>query len=233
MVFHVKTRSVTLHLEQPCFFASRDVHFLPRTLAQLACQDFKKEPSDSSAVPSPQSSYASHILQWLSFGSIIGAQVSFWTSHDTGSLPTVSKSLVQVDCHSCKIEHLDGLAALMLCSNALITLKIFPVTKFLAASISIPKNKLPALKVTVGELQKLNSYTIYAMEFEAASNGESLDNPDPANMSLPSTTNGEPQDAFDFSGQQNLPSNETLTCFTPSLSHRDFPALMISLLVMC
>jgi len=205
-----------------------------RTLAQLACQDFKKESPDSNAaVLSPQSSYALHMLQQLNFGRIIGDQEAFlWTSHDSGNLPASPKSLTQVDCHSFKIEHLGGLAAPMLCSNALIPLKTFPVTKFLAASISIPL-KLPALKATVGELQKLNSYTIYAIEFEAASNGESLDNPDSANMCLPSNTNGEPQDAFDFSGQQNLPSNETLTCFTPSLSHRDFPVLMISLLVIC
>jgi len=36
---------------------------LPRTLAQLACQDFKKEPPDRiTAVPSPQYPIASHIL---------------------------------------------------------------------------------------------------------------------------------------------------------------------------
>jgi len=36
---------------------------LPRTLAQLACHDFKKEPPDrNTAVLSPQYSYASHIL---------------------------------------------------------------------------------------------------------------------------------------------------------------------------
>ncbi len=52
--------------------------FLPRTLAQLACQDFKKEPTDSNTgVLSPQHSYASaHILQQIYFGSIVGAHVS-------------------------------------------------------------------------------------------------------------------------------------------------------------
>jgi len=55
-------------------------------------------------------------------------------------------------------------------------LTIFPATKFLAASISIPL-KLPALKATVRKVQKLNSYTSDAMEFEAASNLESLENP--------------------------------------------------------
>jgi len=152
----------------------------------------------------------------------------------------------------------------MLSSNALITLKIFPVPKFLAASILIPL-KLPALNATVERLQKLNLYTSDAMGFEAASKGESLDNPASAKMSLSITTgrespgvttnvsgniltgnhgpiacndedsdatsSGELPDEFDLFGQQDLPSNEKLTWFVPSLSNKIFPALKVSFLV--
>jgi len=94
--------------------------FLPRILAQLACQDFKKEPPDSIAtLLSPQYSITSPFLQQLNFGSIIGDQVSFWTSHDSGCLSAFPKSLAQVGCHSFKIGHL---AASMLHYNALMIL---------------------------------------------------------------------------------------------------------------
>jgi len=74
---------------------SGEFYFLPRTLAQLACQGFKKEPSDSfAAVLSPQYPIASHTLQQLKFGRINGDNVSFWTSCDSGSLPVFPKSLV-------------------------------------------------------------------------------------------------------------------------------------------
>jgi len=122
-------------------------------------------------VLSLQSLVAPHIVQQLNFGRIIGGQeVSLWTSHDSSSLTSFLKTLVQGGCFNFNKEYLGGLAAFMLCSNALITLKIFPVTKLLAASISVPR-KLPALKATFGKLQKLNSYTSDAMEFEAARMG--------------------------------------------------------------
>jgi len=111
--------------------------FLPRTLAQLAWQNFKKELPDShAAVLNPQSSYYSHILQHLNFGNIIGAQVSFWISHDSGSLPAFPKSMVQIDCHSFNIEHLDGLAVSMLCCNTMMTLKqlCYPMLKMCHSS---------------------------------------------------------------------------------------------------
>jgi len=128
---------------------------LPMTLAQLACQDFKKEPPDSyAAVQSPQSPYALHNLHQLNFGSIIGAEISLWTSHGSGGLHASPKSLAQNDCHSFRIKHLGSLAASMLCSNALVT--TFPVTNFLAVSVSISL-KLPVLKATVGEPQKLDT----------------------------------------------------------------------------
>jgi len=104
------------------------------------------------------------------------------------------------------------LAASIFCSNALITLNTFPVTKFLAASISISL-KLPAIKATVGKLQKLNSYNSDAMAFEAASNGESLNNLASANMSLSSTTGGEPPDAIsNVSGNKLTENHGPIVC---------------------
>jgi len=164
------------------------------------------------------------VLQQLNFGSFIGAQVSFWTCHDSSSLPTSPRSQVQVDCHSSKIKHFDTLAAPMLCSNTLITLETCHAAKFLDTSSLIPRMS-HVLKLMAREPQKLSSYTSDAMEFEAASNGESLENPNAANMSLPSTINDEPLDAFDFFGHQHLPSNEKLTYFTPSVSNKVFPSI--------
>jgi len=70
---------------------------LPRTLAQLACQDFKKGPPDSNtAVLSLQYSYASHILQQIYFGSIVGAHVSLWPKLNPSGLPVCPKSLLHV-----------------------------------------------------------------------------------------------------------------------------------------
>jgi len=73
--------------------------------------------------------------------------------------------------------------------------------------------KLPTLKAAVGELQKLNSYTSDAMKFETASNGESLDNPVSANMSISSTTGEEPPDAIpNLSGNILTGSKGPIAC---------------------
>jgi len=64
---------------EPSCLASGDIPLMPRTLAQLACQEFKKEPPRPfAAVLSPQYSIASPILQQLNFGRIIGDQVSLF-----------------------------------------------------------------------------------------------------------------------------------------------------------
>ncbi len=112
---------------------------LPRTLAQLACQDFKKEPPDSNiAVLSPQYSYASHFLHQIYFGSIVGAHVSFWPRYNPSSLPACPKSLLQGDC-----------------SNTLVMPKTCHAVKLMEASSMIPRMLSHALKSTAGGSQIL------------------------------------------------------------------------------
>ncbi len=60
---------------------------LPRTLAQLACQDFKKEPQDNFAImPSPQYLIIPCLLQQLVFGAFIGNQLP-WLNCNLSDLP--------------------------------------------------------------------------------------------------------------------------------------------------
>jgi len=118
---------------------------LPRTLAQLACQDFKKEPPDSNtAVLSPQYSYASHILHQIYFGSIVGAHVSLWPRCNPSGLPACSKSLLQGDC-----------------SNALVMSKTCHAVKLMEASTLSPRMPPDVLKLTTGVSQMIAKVPIH------------------------------------------------------------------------
>jgi len=107
---------------------------LPKTLAQLACQDFKKKPPDcNTGVLSPQYSYASHILQQVYFGSIVGACVSLWPKCHPSSLTVCPKSLPQDDF-----------------GNALVMSKTCHAVGLIKASHLIPRMLSHVLKLTAG-----------------------------------------------------------------------------------
>ncbi len=110
---------------------------LPRTLAQLAHQDFKKEPPNGiAAMLHPQYPIVPCILQPYYFGSIIGTHVFLWLKHNFSRLPVYHKFFLHGNY-----------------SNMLVMLKTCRVSKLMDISNPIHIMLLHTSKLTAGGFQ--------------------------------------------------------------------------------